>query len=309
MADRDRIISEFPAKLQPLATAFLSAPFAAAPERKDELIKICEEKRFKIRLRPDAEDWLFEEFRMGSLILVGSRTLERLWAYCYGFNTVISELQIGVLGAGSGNGNPEAFGRALGLIDWANQKELQDIECNWPDALPDPRGKQDEHVKTANHIFLMTSARLIFHEIAHSVLDHSTDLDTDERQLHAEEHEADQWADEWLLSKWRDYGCDEKVLVGRALGVAFSHAPSLVFASENRLQSSTHPPAMERVIRFVSRNYRDAIPTERNPEDLPCAFLLGIIAYLLAIKGYQIDMGAEETTYPELFEALAAHFN
>ena len=307
MDETDRILAEFPEKLRPLAKAFLSSPYSAAPERKDELEQICKSTGFKIRLRPNAEDWLFEEFRMANLIVIGTRTLERIWAYCYGFNTMISELQKNGFGVGKKIEISADFSRAIDLINWANQKELEDIETGWPDTLPDPRSTSIDHVKTANHLFLMTSARLLLHEIAHNVLNHGTDPEADSECLHAEEHEADEWADSWILSRWTDYDSDEKVFVGRALGIALSHAPALVLASHQATRSDSHPPPMERVLRFASRNYPEAVPTDRDSRNLPCVFLLAISTYLLALKGFEIDLGKEEITYPEVFQMLTDH--
>jgi hypothetical protein len=97
------------------------------------MLALRDKHDIRIRLKADAEDWLFQEFRMGKRIFVGLRTLERLWAYCYGYNTIASELQ-----AASGAGveampNPEEYQLAFGILDWASQKTLADIEGPWPE--------------------------------------------------------------------------------------------------------------------------------------------------------------------------------
>ena len=106
---------EIPSKLAPLMKAFQSAPFHVAPERADELAALCKKYDIRIRLRAEAKDWLFEELRLGNRILIGLRTLERLWAYCYGYNTIISELQKGGLGGFETIQNQEEYQLAFYL--------------------------------------------------------------------------------------------------------------------------------------------------------------------------------------------------
>jgi hypothetical protein len=104
------------------------------------------------------------------------------------------------------------------LLEWASQTKLADIEGEWPDALPDPSHANElEHVKAANHIFLMTSGRLLLHEFAHAVLGHLTEQGTPPETLKQEELDADAWADAWMLEKWSDYKTDEKVFTGRCM--------------------------------------------------------------------------------------------
>jgi hypothetical protein len=74
-------IEELPPKIRPLMEAFRLSPFHVAPERKAELDRLLDKHGVLIHLKPDAKNWLFEEFRMGKRIFVGVRTLERLWGY------------------------------------------------------------------------------------------------------------------------------------------------------------------------------------------------------------------------------------
>src|SRR5437016_1025277 len=115
---------DIPSKLRPLIEPFQSAPFSVAPERQPELEQLSDKYDFRIRLKADAEDWLFQEFRLGKRIFVGLRTLERLWAYCYGYNTIITELQVAGIGGFERLRNPEECQLAFGLLDWASQKNL-----------------------------------------------------------------------------------------------------------------------------------------------------------------------------------------
>jgi hypothetical protein len=71
-------IEDLPPKMRPLMEAFRLSPFHVVPERKAELDTLLDKHGILIHLKPDAKDWLFEEFRMGKRIFVGMRTLERL---------------------------------------------------------------------------------------------------------------------------------------------------------------------------------------------------------------------------------------
>jgi hypothetical protein len=158
-------IEDLPPKIRPLMESFGLSPFHVAPERKAELAGLLDKHDIKICLDPNAKDWLFAEFRMGKLIYVGVRTLERLWAYCYGYNAVTTELQKAD-GEFNSIQNHVEFEMGYNLLEWASQTQLAGIEGEWPAALPDPSLTKDlEHVEAANHIFLMTSGRLLLHEL------------------------------------------------------------------------------------------------------------------------------------------------
>src|SRR5207247_605994 len=108
---------DIPSKLQPLINPFQSSPFHVAPERQDEMLALRDKHDIRIHLKADAEDWLFQEFRMGKRIFVGLRTLERLWAYCYGYNTIASELQAASEASVKAMPNPEEYQLAFGILD------------------------------------------------------------------------------------------------------------------------------------------------------------------------------------------------
>ncbi len=167
------------------------------------MVHLRDKYGIRIQLKADAKDWLFEEFRIFELnrIFVGLRSLERLWAYCYAYTAITTELQKAG-GAFAAIENPAEYQLAFKLLDWASQEKLADREGEWPDMLPDPSHAGGlEHVKAANHFFLMTSGRLLLHEFAHTVLEHHTAQGTSPEILKREEFEADAW----MLDKWRAY--------------------------------------------------------------------------------------------------------
>jgi len=299
-----------PSQLWSLMAAFQSSPFHVAPEREAEMIHLRDKYGIRIQLKADAKDWLFEEFRIFELnrIFVGLRSLERLWAYCYACTAITTELQKAG-GAVAAIENPAEYQLAFKLLDWASQEKLADREGEWPDLLPDPSHAGGlEHVEAANHFFVMTAGRLLLHEFAHTVLPHHTEQGTPPEILKREEIEADAWADAWMLDKWRDYKTDEKVFIGRCMGIAFAHAPSLIFGIDRQAASESHPSPIQRIVSFIDRHLPGGNPSDKRLVDLPCAFLLVIAGHLLFTKQKQFQWQPLPPTYKELFTRFEPYF-
>ena len=301
---------DIPSKLRPLMAAFAASPFHVAPEREAEMARLRDKYGIRIQLKADAKDWLFEEFRIFELnrIFIGLRSLERLWAYCYAYTAITTELQKAG-GEFSNIENHAEYQLAFNLLDWASQEKLEDREGEWPNTLPDPSHSDGlEHVKAANHFFLMTSGRLLLHEFAHTVLEHHTAQGTPPEILKREEFEADAWADAWMLDKWRDYKTDEKVFVGRCMGIAFAHAPTFIFGFESEAASESHPSPIQRIISFVDQHLPGGNPTDKRLVDLPCAFLLVLAGHLLFTKQKPFEWQPLPPTYKELFTRFEPYF-
>jgi hypothetical protein len=310
MEIKDAKPDDIPSKLRPLMAAFTASPFHVAPERKAEMERLRDKFGIRIQLKADAKDWLFEEFRIFELnrIFIGLRSLERLWAYCYAYTTITNELRKAG-GTFAAIDNKAEYQLAFNLLDWASQEKLADREGEWPNFLPDPRYVDGlEHVKAANEYFLMTSGRLLLHEFAHAVLGHHTAQGTAPEVLKREEFEADAWADSWMLDKWRDYNSDEAVFIGRCMGIAFAHAPSLIFGIERQTESVSHPSPIQRIIAFIDRHLPGGNPTDKRDVDRPCAFLLLIAGHILFTKGKPFEWQPIPPTYKELFARFAPYF-
>ena len=301
---------DIPSKLRPLMAAFQSSPFQVAPERMMEMVQLQKKHGVRIRLKADAKEWLFEGFRIYELnrIFVGLRSIERLWAYCYAFTAITAELKNAV-GVYNAIGNNAEYQLAFKLLDWAGQAKLSDREGAWPDNLPDPSHADGmEHVVAANHYFLMTSGRLLLHEFAHTVLGHNTATDTPPDVKIREEYQADAWADSWMLDRWKDFKTDGNVFIGRCMGVAFAHAPSLIFGIDESEVSESHPNPIQRIISFINRHLPNGSPADKRPVDLPCAFLLVVIGYLLFTHKKPFCWDPLPPTYSELFKRFEPNF-
>jgi hypothetical protein len=264
-------IDEAPSHLKVLLERFVSSPFYAAPERAQELKKISEDTGTFIRVNTHNSDWRFEEGTLSGQHISCSTT-ELLRGYGHTATpatAIITELTVAGSGGYSDIKNKVEFGCAYQLIRWAAQTERVDIEEGWPQGLPSPGNRDFAHTETANRIFLMTCARILLHEIGHAVNKHKP---ADAATMFAQEHEADCWADEWMLSNWQEYNSDEKVFIQRSLGVAFSYAPALIFGAVRESPSDSHPTSGDRVLVYVRRYYANANPRPRRSETFHAHF-------------------------------------
>ena len=289
-----------------LFDAFRASPYAAAPERARELKAIVAGSEICLHPDPLAESWKFEAIpNLGKRIFVGNRTLERLWAYCYGYSTIITESQKAGASELSAVENKEEYQIAFAAVTWAHQEQREHIEEPWPNWLPDPRMTRElEHVHAANEIFLMTAGRILLHEIAHVVFADAGISSPDPKE---EEFRADEWADKWMLDKWMDYGGDGLVFIKRCLGIACSHAPALVLGFEPEQPSLTHPPPIQRVHSFLKR-MGAGVPSAKRRRDFPAAFLWMIYLKTLVDKKVIQEQAAVPKSYVEAFSRYASHF-
>lgn len=297
-------------KLNSLIHSFRASPFKAAPEREAEMRNIRDELGVCIRMDVHETDWIFEgrSYFGANQIVVSLRSLERLWCVCYAFTAIVSEIQK-VDGDYFRLQHSKEYALAFRTLDWVKQDTLADLECSWPDWMPSPRDKDSlEHVEAADHYFLMTSGRILLHEIAHFKLKHSTNPDADPEALKQEEIEADDWADDWLFEQHTDYNDDARVFVGRAMGVAFCHAITLFFGSRKKEISKTHPNPIDRLVNFVDRKIPLGKPIEKRIEHAPCGMLLVVIGKLLFDKGDSPNFEDLDESYAEIFKRFRDSF-
>jgi hypothetical protein len=302
----DRTADVLSPPIRHLFDALCSSPFAAAPERGDELKALVSRSGICAHPDPLTECWKFEAIpTLGKRIFVGNRTLERLWAYCYGYSTIITESQKAGAADLTRTNNQDEYLLAFAAVTWAHQQKAEHIEGAWPNWLPDPRMTATlEHVHAANEIFLMTAGRILLHEIAHVVF---ADAGTSSADPRHEEFRADEWADRWMLDDWMTYGGDERIFIKRCLGIACSHAPSLVLGLHPAKPSKSHPPPVRRINLFLNR-VRTGIPSAKRRRDFPAAFLWMI--YLKALVDEKVIQEAVPlpNSYHEAFAHYAEHF-
>tara|TARA_B110001469_G_scaffold90562_1_gene85995 strand:+ start:267 stop:911 length:645 start_codon:yes stop_codon:yes gene_type:complete len=203
---------------------------------------------------------------------------------------------------------------AARLLNWARSVDLEGSNQQWPEELPMPRVNDDRYVKTATHFFLMSSARTLLHEIAHSHKGHNTDpVEEGDEILYAqkrkEELEADLWADEWIFSKWRDYKDDDKVFIGRSLGVAASLLPIAHFDLENDNPLKEHPPVLDRLLQFMDRFLPDvAVDAEDDLGYHAARFLVMSIALNVADIDPDFQLEPMPAKYIEFIDRFRPYF-
>ena len=297
--------------LESLFQAFQESPFKVAPEKEAELVKIRDKHGLSIELDERDKDWLFEVRPLFGLnrITVSLRSLERLWSVCYAYTAISSEL-LKYEGDFNFFEPSDAYSTAFKLLDWVAQYHLEEVEQPWPDDLPNPRSKSHlEYVGLADHYFLMTSGRILLHEIAHVELSHTTEVAESSACPIQEELEADDWADSWMLSDWSTYKDDKRVFIGRNMGIGFCHAITLYFGSKNASPSTTHPNPINRLVNFTNQHLPPGRPIDKLPEHSSCGLLLVVISHLLMEKGVKPDFGNLERTYSEVFSDMKQYFN
>lgn len=307
---KDAKAGDIPSPVGFLFEKIKSSPFAAAPERSEKLNDIMENHDIYISVEGSDKDWLLEArslFGAEHHIKVSLRSLERLWAMCYSLTVMIAEIQkaeynLGVLQSS------QPYLDTVKQLSWFRQISLSDIEGEWPDFLPSPGNEdQSDYITHANHYFLMTIARIFLHEIAHLHLGHRATEETSPSELFRWEHDADHWADSWLFDEWKKYKDDERVFVGRSMGVAFSHSLAL-FLNNDDSASSTHPNPIDRIIRFIEAYLPDDPASRKAPMNTSAAIMQVAAFVALTFKGYKLTEGDLSRPYKEIFEDLRPYF-
>ena len=135
---------------------------------------------------------------------------------------------------------------ALRLYRWAlkstGAKRLED----WPSDLPRPvrTPVHGSLIHAGTELFLVAVAWILLHEVGHVEGGHRSEAIAVTAK--SEEHEADAFATDWLL----DGITDEGFLLKRALGIAVGNLVLLTLGlNQGSFQSTTHPPAYERLHR------------------------------------------------------------
>lgn len=238
--------------IRSLLRPLTACPYKAAPERETEL-KVLAEKH-KLRLTLDSTKVEFTVFvsRILNTVWIGLPTLERLWAYAYGYFTLFEiEREVGQGVEVDLCLHPEGM-KARTLLLWALTGEHTGKLLPWPKDAPTPDSTDDRNVQPANEIFLMMCAWIFLHELAHLELGHTEEAATKSEESIKHEFEADAWACHWLLDRWQDYKIDERVFINRTLGITFGIATltGIEFYREAP-ERRTHPIVPERLLAFL----------------------------------------------------------
>jgi hypothetical protein len=293
--------------LQSLIKNFQASPFKVAPEREDELRRLYEANPVRILVDSERKEWIFEHRRiLNNSIYVGLPTIERLWAYSYAYAAIVRIIQRFGLHFFQNPTASDQFAQAARILTWARDADLNGRYEVWSEDLPRPIVESsDDLIKHANHFFLMSAGRILLHEFAHAHLHNDRDKRGDSK---TEEHEADSWADHWMLDKWRSYGTNELVFIGRCTGIVISHAPALHFDLLREKPSETHPLTLERIRRFIAEFLPTSSPARPKQLDVPCAFLMVILGLNVFDKGIEFSWLPYPDTYLDYIDRFLPYF-
>lgn len=189
------------------------------------------------------------------LVYVGVRGLERLWAHTYGIIHVYLRLQA-VGFAQPLNLNDTEEGRLAGqLMSWAIDAEKN--ETPWPKDLPHPiANPTDEQNLLTNEVFYGVIGFAVLHEFGHIVLRHSgSGLSKD--ILFRYEFEADEWAYDWIMDRWREFTPHTPVVLKKRctlIAALFSLIAIYHVRAPRPVETSEHPHSIDRLLRFLIKH-------------------------------------------------------
>jgi hypothetical protein len=179
--------------------------------------------------------------------------LERIWAYLYAYVAFLPLIQKHGAGKPIDLTKEPEVQRARALLLWAHKAEKSGRYEPWPEHLPRPDkpDSSDPHIKTANQFFLMMTGWIFLHELAHIALGHRASNSLPSKESIQQEFEADRWASNWILAKWKDFDPDVRIFLQRCMGISFAIAAlsGIELYVEGRTPR-THPNVADRLLRF-----------------------------------------------------------
>lgn len=245
--------------ISPLWHSFADAPFALAPERGEELHRLIQERNIQFKLDDETQQVRFDGvdlFGGLGLVCVGLRGLERLWIHAYAATHIYFRFQA------TGFSEPlvlpgTAEGRIVAeLLEWALRGEMHGDESPWPEHLPRPQAKPaDDQNQVTNELFLGAGGFAVLHELGHIARAHrGSDLPRD--VFYRQEFEADEWAYDWVMDRWRDFDPRELVFKKRATLIAalFGLITVNQVYRPRRISVSVHPNTIDRLMRFLTKH-------------------------------------------------------
>lgn len=184
------------------------------------------------------------------------------------------------------------------LLKWAVESDLagnrKEKGSPWLDHLPRPRPDaphgSDEHCAT--ELFLAAVAFLLHHEFVHLRLDHSPYTELKSVDSIRQEKEADFEAAVWILGELPDEL--DPMFQKRALGVGLGLVwiAALYVYAEKKIESTTHPPAYDRLFQVMERHVLD-------PGNLPWAFVQAVLALHLQNQNIEHEVDREFASFKD----------
>ena len=159
----------------------------------------------------------------------------------------------------------------------------------------------------ANEIFWGSVAFIIMHEIGHIILEHKHDYETPQEMILNAEYEADEWAYDWIMDRWRESGEDPKTYIKRStlLAAILSTLAGVDFGGTREVAKSPHPNPIDRLLRFLNKHADEG---NGLPWVYPWFFSASaVVLHLTNCEDY--DMNQRWDTSREFLQSVPHHFD
>lgn len=241
--------------LAPLLPALNESIYRIAPERSEEMRHIMETRGIAGAFSTDPGN-KFEAWPGLRVILFSVRGMERFWIYSAGTMFTYRGFQKNGFKGGVAFDTSSLGQEVKRLLIWATNEESWNRGVKWPvgDLVPGVHRDELDVAKLADEMFLGAMAFVALHEIGHLVLGHQPNVDQATSITH--EFEADAWAYDWIMDKWREFSPDPRVYQKRTVLTAAILAlmASLRLYRQPLNGPATHPNPILRLRRFLEKH-------------------------------------------------------
>lgn len=252
--------------IDPLVKHILSAPFSAAPEKSEEFKELINRHNIKLHLST-SDEFTFQITGLTGL-MIGASTLERIWAYLYGYLYITYIYQDAPGGLVIDLTTNKDRQEASTLLSWATSADIAKQYTPWPQNAPTPSSNpQNINIKATNELFFMATGWMILHEIAHIELKQTRPLS--ETAAIQQELDADNWASEWIMSETsKDDDEPAELFIKKTLGITYAISITSVFDLHKQRYSETHPNIIDRYLNFLSKYVPEEDPQKAHHKEL-----------------------------------------
>lgn len=279
--------------IAPLLPRVGGASIFLAPERKNELLVVWAKHVNEIRAYTKESPYGSEiaAVTMVKAIFFDVPALESLWVHAYWYQVFLRLLQAHARRPDEFDPIKDAeFHSALPFLAHGWLKDIgEKASQDWPSdaARPDRPNPEDPNLEAANRVFLRMLGFALLHETGHIVHNHSGYQESPEESIQ-KEYEADDWACEWVFSRWRDHKNEPGEFVRRSVTVAFTL--SLQSALDVYLKKpGMHPCTPDRLLHFFEKFIWPDKSMEQHFVPVEMA-VRAIIGTHLKIGGHEITM-------------------
>lgn len=281
-----------------------NSPFCIAPERAVELAEIIRSTGITLEFdENEHQDTSFTVNTSSKKIRVGARALGALWLHCHvawllfervvkdGYGTKVDfmtdrDFQFPTTLLALSVSSSQTFtltGADYNRLNWCARKK-------------------------SNELFLAATGWCLLHEIGHLVLGHGDPSGLLPIERIRQETEADDWASNWVLQGWREFGSNPMIFGKRSSGISIA---LLHFAShevyDRQSGGGTHPDPPDRLDHFITKHLEPEGTSDLVlEEDLPRHFAVCTLKLYFDHKGIELPTNEWSTATDCLNDMLLA---